>query len=591
MLVLCPTSGDPNTEAISSILAHLGIPFDVVVADRERLSRAHLWQGNHAHYQGIIMSTGGLGYWQPEDDRWVFALGEEQKELLTQYQTRFGIRQVTLFGLPTDSPEECCLQISQPIDTYGASQKVYLTEDALSIFDYLNPDVAIPVCSVAAFTALATGDSTRPLLTNAAGDTMAALHRHPDGREQLTLTFAHRQECLHTMLLGYGLIRWAARGLFLGRRRVYLALHVDDIFNGSRLWDTKTLSHETGERFRLDENDAGALLRWLTHLNGKRNCEDITLDLAFNGASIEGKDSSDPLALTLLPQQSRFRWINHGYTHLSLDTAGQEESYVEITRNHELALRLGLTRYSAESMVTASLTGLKNPQFLAAAKAFGIRQLISDTSQADGDNPSPNVGIVSPIEPTIMLIPRRPNNLFFSASVPSEWVSQFNHQYHDLWQRDLTIEEIIDYEAGVQLVNLLSYDLDPWMFHQANLRAYDGTHSLLSDLIDEVIRLYNHYCGDLPVISLGMYEISRLMTMHSHLRHADVQLTLTIGSGLEITAFQDVQVPITGANVVGSTERYAGEYTAVLSLSPDAPFHIPMDHLVGYQSSVQVNTE
>jgi hypothetical protein len=48
ILVLCPTAGDPNTEAISSILAHVGIPFDVVVADRVRLSRAHLCQGNHA---------------------------------------------------------------------------------------------------------------------------------------------------------------------------------------------------------------------------------------------------------------------------------------------------------------------------------------------------------------------------------------------------------------------------------------------------------------------------------------------------------------------------------------------------------------
>ena len=37
------------------------------------------------------------------------------------------------------------------------------------------------------------------------------------------------------------------------------------------------------------------------------------------------------------------------------------------------------------------------------------------------------------------------------------------------------------------LVYLLRGETDPWMFHQANLRAYDGVHSLLGDLIDATL--------------------------------------------------------------------------------------------------------
>ncbi|MEZ4656215.1 MAG: hypothetical protein R2911_01430 [Caldilineaceae bacterium] len=62
------------------------------------------------------------------------------------------------------------------------------------------------------------------------------------------------------------------------------------------------------------------------------------MDLAFNSAGILGHIADDPLATALLSHQLRFRWINHGYTHLFLDSATYAQSFDEITFNHHAAL-------------------------------------------------------------------------------------------------------------------------------------------------------------------------------------------------------------------------------------------------------------
>ena len=39
---------------------------------------------------------------------------------------------------------------------------------------------------------------------------------------------------------------------------------------------------------------------------------------------------------------------------------------------------------------------------------------------------------------------------------------------------------------------MLMGDMDPQMFHQSNLHAYDGTHSLLGDLYDATFTTYSN---------------------------------------------------------------------------------------------------
>src|SRR2546428_13613690 len=37
---------------------------------------------------------------------------------------------------------------------------------------------------------------------------------------------------------------------------------------------------------------------------------------------------------------------------------------------------------------------------------------------------------------------------------------------------------------------MLRGEIDPWMFHESNLPAYDGVHTLLGDLLDRALAKY-----------------------------------------------------------------------------------------------------
>src|SRR5206468_2897952 len=110
-------------------------------------------------------------------------------------------------------------------------------------------------------------------------------------------------------------------------------------------------------------------------------------------------------------------------------------------------------------------------------------------------NPSPNAGICSPGQPAVLMIPRHPTNLYFNVSTPAEWVAEYNSFYGQAglipppwgWGYDLNYEQILDRESQALLSYLLKGDIDPLMFHQPNLRAYDGTHTLLGDLLDATL--------------------------------------------------------------------------------------------------------
>ena len=94
---------------------------------------------------------------------------------------------------------------------------------------------------------------TIPLLTDDAGNVYAATTTYPDGREALVLTFAQATYVFHTLQLGYGLVSWATRGLFVGEHHVYLSAQIDDLFLAS------TIYPETGVTYRMtDRRHAGA---------------------------------------------------------------------------------------------------------------------------------------------------------------------------------------------------------------------------------------------------------------------------------------------------------------------------------------------
>ena len=143
-----------------------------------------------------------------------------------------------------------------------------------SVFSYLN--TANPVIVKNAYTYLSTavaGTQTVPLLTATEGGTTYAIASiytapagattlgvAPGGWENLTITADNNPELTHTLLLGYGIVNWVTKGVFLGERKIYMTAQPDDVFIPDELWDPATNTTPGGNlRYR---NTAPTTTAW-----------------------------------------------------------------------------------------------------------------------------------------------------------------------------------------------------------------------------------------------------------------------------------------------------------------------------------------
>ena len=60
-------------------------------------------------------------------------------------------------------------------------------------------------------------------------------------------------------------------------------------------------------------------------------------------------------------------------------------------------------------------------------------------------------------------------------------------------------------------MHLLAGDMTPWMFHQANLYAYDGSRTLLTDLLGKVLREVSRPAGTCRCVTWPMSKIASRM--------------------------------------------------------------------------------
>lgn len=587
LLVLCTDRQDPNCLALCRIMDYIGMRYDLLATSEARLSQERLWEGTHARYQGIVLATGYFAEWNSALSDWYDPLDEEAWKALHTYQARFGIRLATFCGIPRVLTTTNALMIHEPANTDEAPLALSLTEAGRQIFWYLNGDCRIQVLAATAIAVTPMTIASTPLLEGEDGQAYGALWTTREGCEYMALTLGQSALSEHTLLLGYGVLNWVTRGVFIGQRKVTLSVQIDDIFTSNQLWQAEA-DQDDGQDYRhvyrLTANDVSALIRWLDRVQKQRNARTTTFNFAFNGAAVSPVPVDQATLDAFVANRQRFRWINHGFTHLLLNEADSAESRHEIICNHDIARRLDLVPYEADCMVTADMSGLTNPSFLSAAAESGVRYLVCDTSRPTWNNPSPNTAIRSNIEPSITVIPRHPNNLFYDVATPQAWVEQYNQTYRHFWQRDLSITEIIKAEAKQIVHYLLVGDWDPLMFHQANLQAYDNVHSLLTDLLDEVLSMYNEVCGDVPVLNLSMRDIGEMMARREECNKAKINASLIVGSGLILVADHDVDLPLTGVRIHGGDEKYAGQTISTLSLKAEMVRSIPVADLVGYST-------
>jgi hypothetical protein len=297
--------------------------------------------------------------------------------------------------------------------------------------------------------------------------------------------------------------------------------------------------------------------------------------MAYNGyGATQNAYNPDTLTPAAKNSQAQFNWVSHTYTHSNLDTSSYSASLAEIKQNNLATNNLQLTRFSPRSLITPDLSGLTNPNFLKAAYDSGIRYLLSDTSKPAYTNPSPNTGIYNSSQPQILQLPARPNNLFYNVSTPAAWVAEYNCLYQHSLGKTLTYKQILDIESQTLLTYLLKGDCDPWMFHQSNLRAYDGVHSLLGDLLDMTIQKYTQYYT-LRILSPSMDTLGKLVTARMQYDTSGVSASIIPGVSLTIHAQKAARIPITGLLSNGA-ESYGGQHISHLTLSPGQSLTIPL---------------
>lgn len=573
LLVISADGTEPVFAAIKSVLNQVGVPYDAMIARNTPFNALSLSDGQGAgRYQGIILTTGNLGY-ETVGGSFESAFTLSQWQALWDYETSFRVRQVTLYTYPGGEPDNYGLNLYAGIDTTASPVQAQMTDAGKVVFNYLNP--ANPVTIRNAWTYLAmpnTSTNPVPLLKTSEGYAIVSINNYANGRSNLTITADGNPNLIHSLALGYGVINWVSKGMFLGSRKVYLNAQPDDILIDDEMWDA-TRNSSTGPDFRISGLDFSRLISWqkLLRLNHP-SAAALTLEMPFNGVGASGIYPNDTLTPAVKLLQKEFKWVSHTYTHENLDAISYNNAWDELRKNDSMANKLGLTNYSKNTMIQPDISGLNNPEFLRAAVDFGIRYILSDTSQPGWDNPGPNAGFLSTYQPNILIIPRRPTNLYYNVSTPEEWVSEYNYFYapgglFPAWDRALTYSEIVDKESEIMLRYLLKYDIDSLMFHQPNLRAYDGTNSLLGDLINATIIKYERLLK-LPIVSPGQMNTGDLMAARMAYNSSGVKATLLLGSPNKIAlrTVNSVVVPFTGISQGNKQEVYGGQTVSSIKL-------------------------
>jgi hypothetical protein len=635
LLVISAEGTSPSYLATLSILDQIGVPYDKMVLKGSNPTALQMVAGTlsdgagNGKYQSIILETGDLAAFNAPTSNYPSAMTAAQWSMLRQYQSVYGVRSATMYTRPalTIDVNNAALDL-----TYGLTSAVEViatnanpvtatfTPAGQQAFGYLNTANPISIKDgVYTYPSTPASAATVALLQTPAAKAIASVYTAPAGWQNLALAADNNPELTHTLLLGYGVVNWVTRGIFLGERKIYLSAQPDDVFIPDDLWDpvSKTTPlNNAAFRHRNNATDYNSLVAWQTALQANSQTAAFSLELPFNGVGYNTVDAGylnqgetvDTLSPAVRDNPNAFRWINHTWDHTSLDPGGAALNVTTMKQkfqlNHDLATGLSGTppvmfsQYNKNAFVQPDISGLENPVFWQAAQEFGFRYILMDTSKTYDFRPAispiaPNTGFYSsrdtfvPGNPRILIIPRYPTNLYYNVSTPAEWVSEYNHFFgaagvvppppgQTSWfGGDSTYEQILDRESEVLLRYMLKYNANSWMFHAANLRDYDGTgpnkKSLLSDLLDAVTAKYRAMYS-LPVRSPSQSGIGQIMAARMAYNKAITgglkgRVVFGAGASIELTnpGSTPVTVPVTGVNIGGTL--YGGQPISTFSLA------------------------
>jgi hypothetical protein len=554
LLLVAVDGKEPALAAMRSELDEIGTPYTVVTTATTPVVASALSDNpGHGLYDGIVRVACGAG--TGPDAASVSALDD--------YAAAFGVRSACLFARGDPA---LGLGTGSSVDTRTAPLTLQYTADGTSVFGWYATNAPVQVSGVAAVLASPTDATTTPLLVDASGAAAVAIHRFADGHELMLLTFDQAAGAPQSSQLLCGVAGWLAHGVFIGEKRAYLTPQPDDLFMGTVLSD--------GTTFRLSGAELRNIATWQQHVQAMPVATGFRITFPFVGAEVADGDDLTQAARQVGQQ---FFFVSHTFDHHRLDLATSDQMTTELTKNDAVMQKYAFGPYDKTSLVTPDISGLANAQILQAALAWGIQRVVCDATLASCRGPAPNTGLSNPVVPGMFMIPRLATNLYANVSTPEQWASSYDYLNSAAGRAGWSIAQIEDSESSTLLTHLLAGDIYPVMFHQTNLHAYDGTHALLTDLIDQVISKYAAL-RVLPIVSLPLDEMGARMQDRAARDAAGVSATVTPGKSITLRATQAVRVPVTGA-VGDSPEVYGAVTISRVTLAAGAEVTLPLADL------------
>jgi hypothetical protein len=546
VLILSATGDEPTTGAWEAALKREGVPYEKKIATQDDPYTADTFADTladgtpHARYQAVVVATGGLVY-ADDAGNWGSALSSDEWAALADFESRYGIRQVTAFTWPSAE-----YGLSSPTVSGDLTGVVgNLTTEGHKVFPYLKGQVPIDKQTYGYQATPATGANFKTLVSGPNGSALLGINTRPDGREEMVSTVDANQYMLHNQLLRHGMLTWVTRGTYLGTERNYLAYHVDDICLSSDRWNPATNAETEVNPIRMTSNDVLRAVIW-SQVTGTR------LDLLFNAEGCDLAGSRDRLTQSLVAYRNYFGWVNHTYSGEPNNDTTYDHVVADIQKNIDWARARRISLDPTE-LVFDQHSGFGNPNVFPALAAKGIKWVGDDASRFFDQRPWGSA----------LSVPRYPSNIYYNASTRTQMLDEYNYLYlppslggkcensatTTCFSQTATWNDYVDREASIMLRHVLGNDPRPHYVHQANL-AGDGT---LYSVANEVLRRYRAYFKP-TLIDPTQKQAGQLIDTQNKWNAISSQVDAFIQNGkINLNSLTDstIQVPVTGVPGLG----------------------------------------
>jgi hypothetical protein len=531
---------EPTFGLWKSTLDREGVPYDTMIATQAPpLTAGQLADGTtRAKYQAVILATGNLAYF--DGSVWGSAFSTDEWNTLRAFEAAFGIRQVSAYIFPGP---EYGLNFPTGAGDWGGTVGQVTTSGSGTFAELVGP-VKVDSGSWGYETTPLDPTNFNTLVTGKGGGPMVGVYTHPeDGRQELVVTVDANQFGNQGLLLQHGILRWVTKGVYLGYKRAYLGMHIDDIFLPNDRWDVNLNQTITTRPIKMNLFDVAKAALWESQ-------QKLRIDMVFNADGANTRDGG--LTLALLFARSLFGWVNHTFTHENLDTVSTAVARDEIQRNIDWA-RANRIPFDATELVTGEHSGLNNPNLPAALTQTGIRYIASDWSR------TPLQQLLGPA----LTLPRYPTNAYYNVGTKAEQLDEYNYIFFENCTNTPTTtcftapaswQTYLDNSTSQIVSHLLQNDPRPHYFHQSNLTEEGVFYVLMNEVLTRYRAILKPTLVQ-PTMKDAAATLQRFDKWRAALNAGQASAYLDSGK-VFITSSVSIDAPVTGTAV---GEVYGGD--------------------------------